>query len=83
MHTTVSTRNYDFRLKHERLSQCFLQNRSAIVHRIQEPEQFTTQLPILSRHRTAQQTEGIAVTCVELLKAVQDKKVRARRSQPL
>jgi len=71
------------RLKHERLSQRFLQNRPTVVHGVQKPEQFATQLPILGRHRTAQQPEGVVVTRVELLEAVQDEEVRARRSQSL
>lgn len=58
------------RLNHERLSQCFLQNCPAIVHGVQKPKEFTTQLPILGRHRAAQQPEGIRVTCVELLETV-------------
>jgi hypothetical protein len=58
------------RLNHERLSQRFLQNCPAIVHGVQKPKEFTTQLPILGRHRAAQQPEGIRVTCVELLETV-------------
>ena len=58
------------RLEHERLGQRFLQNRPAIVHGVQEPEQFATQLPILGRHRTAQQPEGVVVARVELLKTM-------------
>lgn len=71
------------RLKHERLSYCLLQNRPAIVHGVQKPEQFATQLPILGRHRTAQQPEGVVVTRVELLETVQDEEVRTCRSQAL
>jgi hypothetical protein len=37
---------------------------------VQKPKEFTTQLPILDRHRAAQQPEGIRVTCVELLETV-------------
>ena len=57
-------------LNHERLSQCFLQNSPAIVHGVQKPKEFTTQLPVLSCNSAAQQPEGVRVTCVELLETV-------------
>ena len=79
-HSHLCTR---LRLKHERLSQRLLQNRPTVVHGMQKPEQFATQLPILGRHRTAQQPKGVVVTRVELLETVQDEEVRARRSQSL
>jgi hypothetical protein len=81
--TSASTRSSHLRLEHERLSQCFLQNCPAVVHGVQEPKQFATQLPILGCHRTAQQPERIFVTRVELLQTVQHNEVRASRAQSL
>jgi hypothetical protein len=37
---------------------------------VQKPKEFTTQLPILGRHRGAQQPEGVLVTRVELFETV-------------
>lgn len=71
------------RLQHERLSQCLLQHRTAVVHGVQKPKQFATQLPIFGGHRAVQEPEGVIVARVELLETVEDNEVRACRSQPL
>jgi len=50
------------RLNHERLSQRLVQNCPAIVHGVQKPNKFTTELPTFGRDCDAEQPEGVAVT---------------------
>lgn len=68
--------------EHVGLDQRMSERRPSIINRLQETQNFATELPVLCINRTLQEPNSIFVVFLSLLEIVQHKQVRPRRLEP-
>lgn len=60
------------------MSEC----RPGIINRVQETQDFATELPVLRINRTLQESNSVSVSFLSLLEIVQYKQIRPRSLEP-
>lgn len=69
-------------LHHVGLDQRMSKRRPSIINRVQETQNFATELPVLCIDRTLQESNSVFVIFLSLLEIVQHKQIGPRRLEP-